>query len=295
MIYPRLKKGKNLKDYVQGLARFVFREVNKLTGADLHYRIEAGKQTAAIASISYGSWKGMTDMGLRQDLRVQHQLRQELKQEMMILHLNRIDDFIDIEHCDDLEAAFFGAFAAMLHEIGHHFDINISVKDTDFLKESNSADCDIAQIREVICDRIALLLGYGIDSGKTNPEMSKRLYWISKLGIFHGFIIRYMRGLYDFEPEGLLKVLLRFKMDYEQAVNMKDLDGELREHIKDALSAVNSIIGKNEQRNGAPGLDDGKSVSMLKKMRFISRNLTLANLVDAGEETGGTVKYEPEV
>jgi len=262
MIKPFLAKGKNLALYVTRLAEFVSKELEKVVGENLDYNLITGEQSPAIASI-YSS-------GPSTGLSLNQRMEQNLSYQMSLSC--RLDDYIDIEECDDPESAFIGAYSAMLHEVGHHLDSNGMRGQFNFMREMKNEDCSANLITEVTCDKIASVLGQQFDRSKKSSER-QRLYWISKLGLFSSFLIRMDLDMYD--DEQTLHALLRFKTDFTRAKKMKVLRDDLRYEVAIALTLIDDLIkGLVKKGNGELKWATVKNIE--ETINKVQRNISIA-------------------
>ncbi|MFC1811030.1 hypothetical protein ACFLZH_06005 [Patescibacteria group bacterium] len=239
---PKYKKGDDLEvdgfeDYVKKLIEFVVERVEDATGASMKYDSSSSEESGAIASIELpGYFGGGMGFSLSQTLVQTLSLQQQLVQNLSIQVLGSID----IEECSDIEAAYMGAYSVLLHELGHHFDYVEIPELTEQVRGAHEHELDPNLTKELICDRIGLLLGKMVMP--CLPSQTKqRLFWISRMGLLHGFFARINKALYK-QDEGLVCNLLREKLEFEKASKIKIIGDETRKCIDIALGDVNDML-----------------------------------------------------
>ncbi|MFC1647811.1 hypothetical protein ACFL10_02340, partial [Patescibacteria group bacterium] len=157
---PESEKGEDLEvegfeDYVKKLIEFVVERVGDATGASMKYDSSSSEESGAIASIELPGYFGGPGFHLVQAPVLTLSLQLQLVQNLSIQVLGSID----IEECSDIEAAYMGAYSVLLHELGHHFDYVEIPEFTEQVRGAHEHELDPNLTKELICDRIGLLLG----------------------------------------------------------------------------------------------------------------------------------------
>jgi len=220
--------------YVKELVEFVIERVRCVTGAEMEYESSTSEEGEAIATIEIPDYFG--GIRLIQAPALTQNLSLVLAQNLVL----QVTGCIDIEECSDIEAAYIGAYSVLLHEIGHHFDYNEVSGYTNLVREAHSDELDPDITKEVICDRIALLLGK-IVMPCLSSRTKQRLFWISKMGLLHGFLVRIEKDFYD-RDQSLLVNLLREKLEFEKASKIKIIGDQTRYCVDIALADINELL-----------------------------------------------------
>ncbi len=249
--------------YIKRLMSFVFGELEK-RGLDMDYESSVGEQTGNIASIRTARQVG-TMVALRLEMRQTLAMEQKLVESIL--------STIDIEECDDMEAAFVGAFSVLLHEIGHHIDWTELSEKGQFISNLDQDSVSSSSAKEVMCDKIGFLLSKVIPT-RDNKIDRERIYMQSKLGLLVGYLVRLRKGLYEGYDENVTANLIRFLVDFEKGLKLKAIGEETRNSINRAMGDLNLLI--NDFRTRA-GYTDDQTMKLYLGMKRVNRS------IDAGD------------
>lgn len=281
-----LKRG-NFGRYINKLAEEVFAQVEDL-GVPLDYDVESSDQSSAIASIRKAHLIGaMARRHLRTirdprsghhlELRQTLDLRMELRQQLVQALVGESKGMIDIENCDNIEFAYIGAYAALLHEIGHHIDWESASGAFDFIKSLGQRTASPEMVIETVIDRIGEILGRKIFPAHA-AQKKQRLYWISKLGLCNGFLVRLAKDLY--EDDSAYRNLVRSEDQFALAGKKKILTDTLHDALEEARAYCDAIREEYFQTAIAPvAMNEGDARSVEYTMKKTMRQVY--QLVDA--------------
>jgi len=227
----------DFEGYIKKLQSFVFGHLKRI-GIDLDYESSVGEQSPAIASIHRTNRFTGHMMSMRLELTCRQELRMEQRIEMILTHAIR--DMIDIERCDDIEAAYIGAYSVLLHEIGHHIDWTQLGEVGSAVKQIDEAAIDASLAKEVLCDRMGFLLSKKIPTRDHSAERQE-LYFQSLTGLLVGFLVRLNKGLYEGNEQAVVHSFSRMLLSFESAHKMKCLSEDTRSAITQAIGHIQQL------------------------------------------------------